>query len=75
MAEPKIPLESWAVDTFKWMIANKIYTEQTDLSKVRETYDFQQMAVMTKRMHDLKPAGNVTIDTEKVEVVRSISVI
>ena len=75
MAEPKIPLESWAVDTFKWMIANKIYTEQTDLSKVRETYDFQQMAVMTKRMHDLKPAGNVTIETETVEVVRSISVI
>lgn len=64
----KIPLESWARNTFQWMIANGIYTEQSDLDQIRETYEFQQMAVMQKRMHDLaiRSAGAVDVDIEAV---------
>ncbi len=47
----KRPLKSWAKPTFQWMINNGFYTEKTVLDEVRETYDFQQMAVMQRRMH------------------------
>jgi hypothetical protein len=53
MAE-KIPLEDWAVPAFTWAVANKVYTEQTDLSKIREPYEFQQLMVALWRVGSLR---------------------
>lgn len=55
----KEPLRDWAKPTFQWMIDAGIYTEQTDLARVREAYDFQQLAVSMKRAIDRVASSNV----------------
>lgn len=67
----KIPLRSWARSTFKWMIENRFYREQTDLDKVRETLDFQQIMVTQRRMHDAAVRAGSTGDIDKAIAVHS----
>lgn len=46
-----IPLRSWAVKSFEWAIANKIYLHDGPIETVRETEEFQRFIVFLLRYH------------------------
>lgn len=59
----KIPLEWWAKDVFAEMIDKGYYTEEKDLDKVRESYEFQQITVTQWRtIHG--EVGSTAVDKE-----------
>lgn len=47
--QEKVPLLDWARPTFAEMIDRGEYTEQTDIDKVSESYEMQQVTVNTHR--------------------------
>lgn len=73
----KIPLEWWAKDVFQEMIEKGYYTEETNLDKVRETYEFQQITVNQHRTiqgeirRAMKQVGAGTTESRVKELIRS----
>lgn len=55
----KIPLEDWARNSFQWAIDTGIYTQEKNLDKIREAYDFQRTIVNQHRYHQRLGGGHV----------------